>query len=144
MAVISRKLSVSSWPQFSITSFSLFEPDEPSDAARARIRAIRLVSSSTSRNVIICSISLENKRSSVQPLITRSFLANRGSFSKYTIRQSHQAMKPENLIPNTMATPVRCPMVANCPNVSVRRTARFTATSKVDGLRLLVSNRSHR
>jgi hypothetical protein len=53
-------------------------------------------------------------------------------------------MKPENLIPNTMATPVRCPMVANCPNVSVRRTARFTATSKVDGLRLLVSNRSHR
>ena len=67
---------------------------------------------STSRNVMICSIALENKRSGVQPMITRSFLANRGSFSRYTVRQSHQAMKPENLIPNTMATPVRRTMVA--------------------------------
>jgi hypothetical protein len=85
--------------------------------ARARIRAATLLSASKSRKVIICSISLENKRSSVQSTITRSFLGNRGSFIKYTIRHSHQATKPENLIPNTLATPVRRPMVASCPNV---------------------------
>jgi hypothetical protein len=33
VAVISRKLSVSLRPQFSITTFSLSEPDEPADAA---------------------------------------------------------------------------------------------------------------
>jgi hypothetical protein len=32
VAVISRKLSVSLRPQFSITTFSLSEPDEPADA----------------------------------------------------------------------------------------------------------------
>jgi hypothetical protein len=34
------------------------------------------------------------------------FLTKRGSFSKYTVRQRHHATKPENLIPNIMATPV--------------------------------------
>ena len=33
----------------------------------------------------------------------------------------HQAIKPENLNPKTIATPVRQPIVANCPSVSVEK-----------------------
>jgi invasion protein IalB len=44
----------------------------PSDAAKEMVGAWE----------ISISISLENKSSSIQPLITRSFFANRGSFSK--------------------------------------------------------------
>src|SRR3989442_16005023 len=45
--------------------------------------------------------SLANKRSSVQPSITRNFLGRRGSFIRYTVRQSTHAIKPENFTPNT-------------------------------------------
>src|SRR5438876_8832797 len=85
--------------------------------ARARIRPARSLSASTSRKVIICSMSRANKRSSVQSIITRNFFGNRGSFIRYTVRQSTHAIKPENFTPNTMATPFRRPIVASCPSV---------------------------
>src|SRR5512142_1127328 len=64
-----------------------------------------------------CTISFENTRSKVQSMATRSFFSNRGNLLRYTVRQIHQAMKPENLNPRMLATPVRLPMVASCPRV---------------------------
>ena len=85
--------------------------------SRNRLRDSKSLNVSMSRNVMSCSISLPNKRSKLQPIATCSFLANPGSFKRYTVRQSHQAKIPENFMPNTMTTPVRCPIVANCPKV---------------------------
>jgi hypothetical protein len=48
--------------------------------ARSRIRTHRLLTSSASRSVMNCSISLPKRRSRIQLIMTRSFLARRGSF----------------------------------------------------------------
>src|SRR5204862_2804546 len=41
----------------------------------------------------------------------------RGSLVREVVRHGHQAMKPENLKPRILATPVRRPMAANWPMV---------------------------
>ena len=40
-----------------------------------------------------------------------------GEIAAFADRQSHQAKKPENLNPNTSATPARCPIAARRPIV---------------------------
>src|SRR4051794_3924564 len=68
-----------------------------------------------SRTVRNCTMSFEKNRSSVQSSATRSFFSKRGSFSRYTVLQSHHAGNPEKWNPKMRATPVRLPMAASCP-----------------------------
>src|SRR5687768_1752594 len=49
------------------------------------------------RTVRNCTKSFAKIRSSVQSIATRIFLSRRGSLLRYTVRQSHQAKKPEKL-----------------------------------------------
>ena len=80
-------------------------------------RTGRSLRSSTSRSVIICSISLPKNRRAVQPTMTLSFFG-----SQVTVRHNHQAMNPENFTPNTAATRVWRPMLARSP-IALYRTA---------------------
>jgi len=59
---------------------------------RCRIRPARLLNASTSRKVIICSMSLEKNKSSVHPTTTRSFFGRRGSFIRYTVRHKQEVL----------------------------------------------------
>jgi hypothetical protein len=79
-----------------------------------------------------CTISFENTRSRVQSMATRSFFSNRGNLLRYTVRQIHQARKPENLSPRMLATPVRFPMVASCP--MVEKTKGFLGFPQIDAV----------
>src|SRR6266576_2688936 len=77
-------------------------------------------------------MSFENTRSRVQSMATRSFFSNRGNLLRYTVRQIHQARKPENLSPRMLATPVRFPMVASCP--MVEKTKGFLGFPRIDAV----------